>query len=261
MSNFSSVYGPVKSWRYGRSLGIDPIGAISSCSFSCAYCQLGKIQYQTLERHEFITTEAIASDLRKSDYQSADVVTVSGSGEPTLALNLGDIAIAVKEFINKPLIVLTNGTLLGNSSVRSALQLVDEVSVKLDGVSTEQIKRVNKPSFPFDWQEFWLGILNFRQSYSGLLTVQTMFLNPWDIEEKKTYINLMATLQPDRIYLNVPSRPKPMERSLDGRENHAKSDNSDRISYQFPCLNRNWLAEFAQEIRANKRISIDIGGA
>jgi wyosine [tRNA(Phe)-imidazoG37] synthetase (radical SAM superfamily) len=260
MNNFSSVYGPVKSWRYGRSLGIDPIGAISSCSFSCAYCQLGKIQYQTLERHEFISTEAIASDLRKSDYQSADVVTVSGSGEPTLALNLGNIAIAVKEFINKPLIVLTNGTLLGDSSVRSALQLVDEVSIKLDGVSAKQIKETNHPSFTFDWQKFWLGILNFRQSYSGSLTVQTMFLYPWDIEEKKTYINLMTALQPDHIYLNVPSRPKPMERSLDGRENHTKSENSDRISYQFPCLNRNWLEEFAREIQANKQIPINIGG-
>lgn len=260
MINFSSVYGPVKSWRYGRSLGIDPIGAISSCSFSCAYCQLGKIQDSTLERREFISTDAIASDLRKSDYQSADVVTVSGSGEPTLALNLGDIAIAVKESINKPLIVLTNGTLLGNPTVCSALQLVDEVSVKLDGVSAKQIKGINHPSFPFDWEEFWEGILNFRQNYSGLITVQTMFLSPWDIEEKKTYINLMTALQPDLIYLNVPTRPKPMERSLDGRENNGKSDNSDRTSYQFPCLNRNWLEEFAQEVQANKQIPIDIGG-
>jgi hypothetical protein len=52
-----------------------------------------------------------------------------------------------------------------------------------------------------------------------------------------------------------------MERSLDGRENHTKSDNSDRISYQFPCLNRNWLEEFAQEIQANKQIPINIGSA
>jgi len=112
MVNFSSVYGPVKSWRYGRSLGIDPIGAISTCSFTCAYCQLGDIQYRTRQRHEFITTETIAADLQQSDFASADVVTISGSGEPTLALNLGNIAIAVKNLIAKPLIVLTNGTLL-----------------------------------------------------------------------------------------------------------------------------------------------------
>jgi hypothetical protein len=52
-----------------------------------------------------------------------------------------------------------------------------------------------------------------------------------------------------------------MERSIDGRENIGKNDNSDRTSYQFPCLNRNWLEEFAQEIQAIKQIPIDIGGA
>jgi len=52
-----------------------------------------------------------------------------------------------------------------------------------------------------------------------------------------------------------------MECSLDGRENNGKSDNSDRISHQFPCLNRSWLEEFAQKIQANKQNPIDIGGA
>ncbi|MGK7944070.1 MAG: radical SAM protein, partial [Microcystaceae cyanobacterium] len=40
--NFLTVYGPVTSWRYGRSLGIDPIGSLSTCSFNCVYCQLGE---------------------------------------------------------------------------------------------------------------------------------------------------------------------------------------------------------------------------
>ncbi len=41
---FCSVYGPVASWRFGSSLGIDPIGLVSTCSFNCAYCQLGEDQ-------------------------------------------------------------------------------------------------------------------------------------------------------------------------------------------------------------------------
>ncbi|WP_190770086.1 hypothetical protein [Leptolyngbya sp. FACHB-16] len=41
---FQTVYGPVKSWRYGTSLGIDPIGPVSTCLFDCVYGQLGEIE-------------------------------------------------------------------------------------------------------------------------------------------------------------------------------------------------------------------------
>lgn len=270
MGSFISVYGPVKSWRYGRSLGIDPIGVISSCSFACTYCQLGKIQLPTHQRREFIATTTIAADLLQSDFQSADVVTISGSGEPTLALNLDKIAIAIKHLVIKPLIVLTNGTLLGDPSVCDALHLVDEVSVKLDGVSSAQIQQINHPSFPLDWQEFWQNILNFRRGYAGLLSVQTMFLVSWTKKERQAYINLMVALKPDRIYLNVPTRPKPLERSLDGRGNHLNDQDHPRDrqslepqsppSRQLPCLDRGWLANFAQEIQAQTSIPLSIGG-
>ncbi|MEK6624776.1 MAG: radical SAM protein, partial [Bdellovibrionota bacterium] len=38
-SHTQTVYGPVKSWRFGQSLGIDPIFHVSTCSFNCIYCQ------------------------------------------------------------------------------------------------------------------------------------------------------------------------------------------------------------------------------
>lgn len=50
---FFSVYGPVFSWRYGNSLGIDPIGQTSTCSFNCVYCQLGEIEQITRDRRLF----------------------------------------------------------------------------------------------------------------------------------------------------------------------------------------------------------------
>jgi wyosine [tRNA(Phe)-imidazoG37] synthetase (radical SAM superfamily) len=63
-ADFCSVYGPVESWRYGRSLGIDPIGPISACSFNCVYCQLGEIEQPTDERQLFIPTAQILADLQ-----------------------------------------------------------------------------------------------------------------------------------------------------------------------------------------------------
>jgi len=63
LSSFVSVYGPVQSWRYGRSLRVDPIGPISTCSFDCVYCQLGEIEHKSRDRQVFISTVQILEDL------------------------------------------------------------------------------------------------------------------------------------------------------------------------------------------------------
>ena len=39
----STIYGPVDSWRFGKSLGVDLIVQTSICSYNCVYCQLGSI--------------------------------------------------------------------------------------------------------------------------------------------------------------------------------------------------------------------------
>ena len=106
-SAFTSVYGPVSSWRFGRSLGIDPIGPSSTCSFNCVYCQLGEIQNHTALRQVLISTEQILEDLEKFAPWDVDVVTLSGSGEPTLALNLREILAAVKETTGRTTVVFT----------------------------------------------------------------------------------------------------------------------------------------------------------
>jgi len=44
----SIIYGPVPSWRLGRSLGIDLLSTKGkTCSFDCIYCQLGKCEGYT----------------------------------------------------------------------------------------------------------------------------------------------------------------------------------------------------------------------
>ncbi len=55
----TAVYGPVQSWRFGQSLGIDPIGPTSTCSFNCVYCQLGEIEQLSGDRRLFIPTAQI----------------------------------------------------------------------------------------------------------------------------------------------------------------------------------------------------------
>jgi len=54
----SIIYGPVPSWRLGRSLGIDLLSTKGkTCSFDCIYCQLGKTVHSLTERRQFVSLE------------------------------------------------------------------------------------------------------------------------------------------------------------------------------------------------------------
>ncbi len=244
-TTFSSVYGPVSSWRYGRSLGIDPIGEISSCSFNCVYCQLGEIEQKTRDRSIYVPTEKILEDLQAYQPWDVDIITLSGSGEPTLALNLGEILTFIKQCTGRPTLVLTNGTLLGNPAVRKALTLADKVSVKLDALSTDQLRRINRPVEGMDFDKIWQGIQQFRAEFIGELAIQTMVLAPWDVEAQTNYIRSIQSLAPDEIQLNTPKRPKPLSRELQGRGNHTISEEFPYPVRVFKCVSANVIQELA----------------
>ncbi|MDX2232001.1 MAG: radical SAM protein [Leptolyngbyaceae cyanobacterium bins.349] len=222
--SFCSVYGPVRSWRYGISLGIDPIGTVSTCSFDCVYCQLGEIEHKTRDRQIFIPTIRILDDLHRFIPWDVDVITLSGSGEPTLALNLGEIISVTKTLTNKPVGVLTNGSLLMDGDVQEELALADQVAVKWDAVTVDGFNRVNRPVAPVFFSEIWAGLMQFRQHYSGHLAIQTMLLTPWPQPDQDVYIAQMQALQPAEIQLNTPTRPRPLTHQLEARGNHVPGD-------------------------------------
>jgi wyosine [tRNA(Phe)-imidazoG37] synthetase (radical SAM superfamily) len=245
---FISVYGPVKSWRYRRSLGIDPIGRVSHCSFNCVYCQLGEIEKITKDRALFIPTKQIIEDLQKFAPWDVDVITFSGSGEPTLALNLGEILTQIKQITGKPTLVLTNGTLLHEPQVRAELAQSEQVSIKLDAVTDEQIRRVNRPVLGLSLSEILTGIKQFKLEYQGKLSIQTMILTPWHEETQQTYINLIQEIQPSEIQLNIPTRPKPLQRQLEGRGNQSPDDKLPYAVRIFKCVKAEVLQEISDRI-------------
>jgi wyosine [tRNA(Phe)-imidazoG37] synthetase (radical SAM superfamily) len=253
---FSSVYGPVQSWRFGRSLGIDPIGVISTCSFNCVYCQLGDIQQQTTSGQIFVSTTQVLQDLQTTLPNSTfDVVTISGSGEPTLARNLGDILACVQELTLKPVVVLTNGTLLFNPKVRADLGLAKYVAVKLDAVSPAELRRINRSADNIDLATILSGLALFRQEYQGYLAIQTMVLSPWLPEVEAEYIRLMRCLTPDEVQLNTPSRPRPLTRTLSARGNQELQ--LEPASLQcLKCVSAETLQSLASRISAATNISV-----
>jgi wyosine [tRNA(Phe)-imidazoG37] synthetase (radical SAM superfamily) len=215
-----SVYGPVRSWRFGQSLGIDPIGSVSTCSFNCVYCQLGDIQYASTSRRLFVPTEQIRQELKTLPACAVDTITLSGSGEPTLAKNLGDILTIAKQTLQKPVGVLTNGTLLSDPVVCEELRLADWVAVKMDAISADLLRRINRPLPTLSFSELWAGLLQFRQLYPGHLAIQTMLLTPWSTPEQVEYIGWMEALMPDEIQLNTPTRPRAAQPEPAARGNY-----------------------------------------
>jgi wyosine [tRNA(Phe)-imidazoG37] synthetase (radical SAM superfamily) len=219
----STVYGPVWSWRVGHSLGIDLICVSSVCSFNCTYCQLGFIQVRINERKLYVPTEKVMQDLKNSRWQESDVITFSGSGEPTLALNLGEATREVGAFTRKPTLTLTNGTLLHLPEVRRDLNQADRVYVKLDAATEQTFARINRPVPGVTLSGIVENLLEFRQSYSGMLGIQMMFTRV-NIGEVDDFARLLNRIRPDEVQLNTPTRPYPENWVLQTRGSHAGVD-------------------------------------
>jgi wyosine [tRNA(Phe)-imidazoG37] synthetase (radical SAM superfamily) len=224
----SCIYGPVKSWRLGWSLGVDLLLHSSICSFNCVYCQLGDIQVKTDERRVYVPTEQVERDVRKSDWEKADVVTISGNGEPTLASNLGEVLVFLKEYTGKPTTVLTNATLLHRADVRADLQHATHVACKIDAASDVVLQRMNRPVPGITLERILQGIRQLRECYTGKLSLQCMFM-PTNREDFQALAKLVGSLDVDEIQLNTPKRPYPMNWLVENRGNHGEPITESRL--------------------------------
>lgn len=221
-NNQSTIYGPVLSWRFGKSLGVDPIFTTSTCSFNCIYCQLGNIQNVTTELKKYVETDKVVSDFKNFLGQKIDfdVLTFSGSGEPTLAENLGEMAVEIKKLTpNKPLQILTNATHLHLPQVQKNLQHFDRVIVKLDAIDEEVMQKINRPAKGVTVQSIFQGILDFKKNFTGLLDVQVMFM-PINLNEISALAEKLKLIAPETVQLNTPKRPYPLSWHRENRGNH-----------------------------------------
>ena len=199
------IYGPVPSWRFGRSLGVDPVCSMQKiCSFDCVYCQLGRTKTKTLERKSHVDVQQMKKELTDAEKSNIDAITFSGTGEPTLNSDIGEMISFAKGF-GKPVVVLTNSSLLSDSEVRSALCRADVVAAKLDAPDEEIFKRVSRPLEGLRFQTVVEGIRRFRREFKGKLALQMMF-----IDLNKDYAKEMADIargmKPDEVQLDTPLR-------------------------------------------------------
>jgi wyosine [tRNA(Phe)-imidazoG37] synthetase (radical SAM superfamily) len=204
------VFGPVPSRRLGYSLGVDIIPP-KHCSFDCVYCQIGKTTHVEMARKSFYDPHVIIDQVTQkvSNSDTIDVITFSGSGEPTLNSDLGFMVREIKKMTKIPVAVITNGSLLPASEVREDIGQADIVLPSLDAVSQEVFERINRPHPSLGIDTVIEGLKAFRKEFKGQIWLEIMLINNIndDTQDLKTMVEIVSSLHMDRIQLNTVTRP------------------------------------------------------
>ncbi len=208
----SPVFGPVPSRRLGRSLGVNNVIG-KTCTYDCVYCQAGRTEDLTIRRRRFYDPEWLVDqvlsrvDELEKRGERIDYVTFVPNGEPSLDINVGREASAIKE-AGLRVAIISNGSLLWMDDVRSDLGVFDLVSVKLDAITPRLWRVINRPHQNLSIKEIINGMKAFSETFSGELLTETMLINYIDYAiEAKLLAETIASLKPSRVYIMVPVRP------------------------------------------------------
>jgi wyosine [tRNA(Phe)-imidazoG37] synthetase (radical SAM superfamily) len=207
------AFGPVPSRRLGRSLGVNNV-RFKTCSYSCIYCQLGRTEKTIAKRRLFYDPEDLVSAVsgriqaaRKMG-ERIDYATFVPDGEPTLDVNIGKEISLIRQ-TGVPVAVITNASLLWLDSVRQGLLNADLVCFKLDAVSEEAWKRINRPCQKLRLDMILEGILRFAEAFKGKLLSETMIVEGTDCGRYfgriAAFLSKLRNLS--KAYVAVPIRP------------------------------------------------------
>jgi len=212
----SIIFGPVPSRRLGRSIGVNNIPH-KICSYSCVYCQVGKVDKMQINRREFYPPDSIINQVDRKLYclnakDFPDYITIVPDGEPTLDIHLGELIVKLKTY-GILVAVITNGSLIDNKSVQAELMLADYVSIKIDTVNHITWRSVNKPHKALHLRSILKAIHDFSKSFSGQLVTESMLLkdvNDSD-EELEALAQFLQDIRPNIAYIAIPTRPPAFE--------------------------------------------------
>jgi wyosine [tRNA(Phe)-imidazoG37] synthetase (radical SAM superfamily) len=197
------VFGPVKSRRFGISLGINLLPLKGKlCSFNCIYCECGLNETHPHAGSKLYTAEQIRQSLHsrfealKANGLAPDSLTFAGNGEPTLHPEfetiISDTILLRNEYFPKAKItVLSNATCLHKENIIRALKQVDNNVLKLDAGSELMFRAINRPSVAIDIATVTAQL----RSFNGNVIIQTMLVRgevdgQWVDNTTETELNL-----------------------------------------------------------------------
>lgn len=206
------IFGPIHSRRFGISLGVDLSPQKKQCNFDCLYCELGGAKsvgamQDVLEVHQILSPllEVLSSN------PTLDVITLSANGEPTLYPHLYELISQIKQITQGKYktLILSNGSLFGESEVQKALREFDIVKFSFDCYSPQSFKRLDRPFKELDLERIKRGILEFSKLYKGELVAEVLVIKNLNdtLEEMQKIAKFLREVGVARVDLGTLDRP------------------------------------------------------
>ena len=258
---YKHVFGPVPSRRLGISLGVDLVLS-KSCNLNCIFCECGATKKIQLERQRFKDMNEILNEIQSvlKDIKP-DYITFSGSGEPTLSLDLGNISKAIKEDLKYKgkICLITNSLLLANEQVTKELKYIDLIVPTLNTLKQDIFEKIVRPDYKTSVEEIKKGFINLNNSnYKGKIWIEIFILeNINDSEENfieiANFLN-SENIRYDKIQLNTIDRV--------GAERDLKAISFDKILKAKRILEENGLHNIEiikslNELEENQKIQVN----
>ncbi|BEO93067.1 radical SAM protein [Fusobacterium nucleatum] len=258
---YKHVFGPVPSRRLGISLGVDLVLS-KSCNLNCIFCECGATKKIQLERQRFKDMNEILNEIQSvlKDIKP-DYITFSGSGEPTLSLDLGNISKAIKADLKYKgkICLITNSLLLANEQVIKELEYIDLIVPTLNTLKQDIFEKIVRPDYRTSVDEIKKGFINLNNSnYKGKIWIEIFILeNINDSEENfieiANFLN-SENIRYDKIQLNTIDRV--------GAERDLKAISFDKILKAKKILEENGLHNIEiikslNELEETKKIQVN----
>jgi len=105
--------------------------------------------------------------------------------------------------------IIQNSSLLWREDVRNDLLETDWVSCKIDAVSDQIWRQVNRPHKDLELETILEGVLEFAQEFRGKLATETMMIKDYNdrMNEAEKIAGFLGKLNPDKAYVAIPTRP------------------------------------------------------
>ena len=258
---YKHVFGPVPSRRLGISLGVDLVVS-KSCNLNCIFCECGATKKIQLERQRFKDMNEILEEIStvlkdiKPDY-----ITFSGSGEPTLSLDLGNISKAIKEDLKYEgkICLITNSLLLADENLMKELEYIDLIVPTLNTLTQDIFEKIVRPDYRTSVKEIRKGFINLNKSnYKGKIWIEIFILENIN-DSDKNFVDIANFLKSeniryDKIQLNTIDRV--------GAERDLKAVSFEKISRAKKILEENGLNNIEiikslGELEEDKKIQVN----
>lgn len=214
------IYGPVRSRRLGRSLGINLLPtSFKICTFNCLYCQYGWTQVHgryLADKGQWPMVSQVFTALEQALLKIVPppaYITFSGNGEPSIHPKFSEIIDGVCQLRDKIyptalLAILSNSTTVTEPDIRKAISKLDVKIMKLDCGTPMCFQEYNRPSPGINYSEI-IDALSRMEN----ITIQSLFsagpkgnYNSKNVDE---WLKRLQQISPDKVQIYTLDRAFP----------------------------------------------------